>query len=80
MRLQICKDRNTAAGEVHPASSCSSARKRESTVTLRHDRNPIFFFNFHNFPFFSIFFFFSEGVGGEGPGETEISVYLFVVF
>ena len=81
MRLQICKDRNTAAGEVHPASSCSSARrKRESTVTLRHNRNPIFFSISIIFLFFSIFFFFSEGVGGEGPGETEISVCLFVVF
>ena len=84
MRLQICKDRNTAAGEVHPASSCSSARrKQESTVTLRHNRNPIFFFfQFLGLSFFFLFSFFSEGVGGgdEGPGETEIFVCLFVVF
>ena len=81
MRLEICKDRNTAVGEVHPASSCSSARrKRESTVTLRHNRNPIFFSISIIFLFF-LFSFFSEARGGsEGPGETEIFVCLFVVF
>ena len=75
MRLQICKDRNTAAGEVHPASSCSSARKRESTVTLRHNRNPIFFSISIIFLFFLFSFFFLRGWGARGLGRLR---YLFV--
>ena len=49
-------------------------RKRERTVTLRHNRYPIFFFSYYNFPFFFYFLFFSEGVGGRGTWLR----YLFV--
>ena len=76
MRLQICKDRNTAAGEVHPASSRSRlvengrAQLHYATVETPF----FFFFNFHNSFFFSIFFFLRLW-GARGLGRLR---YLFV--
>ena len=64
------QNRNTAADEVHPAGSCSWRR----SWLVENVREPLryatietpFFFNFHNFPFFFYFLFFSEGMGGRG--------------
>ena len=49
-------------------------RKRERTVTLRHNRYPIFFFSIIIIFLFFLFSFFSEGVGGRGTWLR----YLFV--
>ena len=50
-------------------------RKRERTVTLRHNRNPIFFSISIIFLFFSIFFFFLRGWGAEGP-DWDICLFV----